>query len=166
MSAKREFYQDREVGWMVTKDWSEPSPSRNPNRVGWGQLRVHATESEDSFDNLVRPKTIFVDKSLTEHMIPAGERVRWRSFSDDDVAAYSGIVRANWLLSDDQSDLAYNIDRFNMTDVGAVHVYYSSTDIIVCARAMDRPNWERFALAHNYQKQIPGESGQWIEVYG
>lgn len=166
MSAKKEFYTDREVGWLVTKDWSGLPPLAGPDRVGWGQLRVHATESEDSFDNLVRPRTIFVDKSLTEHMIPEDQRVRWRSFSDDDIAAYSGVVRASWLLSDDQSDLAYNIDRFNMTDVGAVHVYYSSTDIMSCARALNRPNWERFASAHSHQKEIAGESGRWIEVYG
>jgi hypothetical protein len=147
--------QRREVGWLITQD------NGDGDRVGWGQLRVHADETEASFDRVIA-RTIFMDKSLTEHMIPEEERVRWRSFDDDgDGPYYDGIVRVSWLF--DEESLAYNIDRFNMEDVGATRVVYSVKDILYCAYRFDQPAWERLAKRHT-PIELSGES--WIMIYG
>ena len=107
----------REVGWVITK---ESLPTTNL-RVGWGQMRVHAAETESSYDKVIG-RTIFMDKSLTEHMMPEDIQVIWRAFDDDNEMMYEGIVRFDWLFGDD--DLAYNIQRFCETDVGATVVLF------------------------------------------
>src|SRR3954463_8298130 len=122
-------YEQREVGWVITKEHSElgyPTTSR----VGWGQLRVHAKETEASFGNVIG-RTVFMDTSLTEHMIPDDERVRWVSSSDDGDLTYEGIVKVGWLFAEttDWSDLAFNVDRFCMEDAGDTRVWYSVDDI-------------------------------------
>lgn len=149
----------REVGWLITKEHAELEGITS--RVGYGQLRVHAAETEQSFDNVIG-RTIFVDKSLTEHMMPEEVRVRWRSFEDDDVPAYDGVVNVHWLF--DPDDLAFNIDRFNETDVGAVHVYYSVNDMYARSDVVKTPAWER--VITNRAVELPGSDGRWIEVYG
>lgn len=154
-------YSNREVGWLITEDLTDLDHEVTPARVGWGQLRVHATETETSYENVIG-RTIFVDKSLTEHMIPEEERVRWTSFDDDGYPCYNGVLRIGWLF--DEEDRAYNIDRFCSLDVGAVHVWYSVDDIIKCAKMSERPEWEDFAKSHCDQKQ--NKQGLWIEVYG
>jgi hypothetical protein len=143
-------YSDREVGWLVTKDYSAGESSRR----GWGQLRVHATESEASFDRPVGP-TIFMDKSLTEHMIPDEHQIRWRSFDADQNVCYEGLVRFDWFFNGDEDDLMYNVDRFNMTDAGAVHVYYSVDDMITCA-----------AKQEEHGIMIPGGPNTWTDIDG
>jgi hypothetical protein len=149
----------REVGWVITDEEDGPS------RVGWGQLRVHADETEISYDRVVG-RTIFMDKSLTSHMIPDAEQVRWISASDDGDLNYEGIVRIGWLLeSDGDDDLAYNIDRFCAEDAGDAQVWYSVDDIIECARRAGNVAWEDFAVSHPGPSQIAGHSGLWIQVY-
>src|SRR4051794_308525 len=100
----------REVGWIIVKEHAELEGI--PSRVGWGQLRVHAQETDASFDQVVG-RTIYMDKSLTEHMMPDDAKVRWRSFEDDGFPAFDGVVNVDWLFSEE--DDAYNIDRFNET---------------------------------------------------
>jgi hypothetical protein len=148
----------REVGWIITKEHNELEGI--PSRVGWGQLRVHAEETDDSFDQVIG-RTIFMDKSLTEHMMPEEVRVRWRSFEDDGYPAFDGIVNINWLFD----DMAYNIDRFNETDVGAVWVWYSVDDIVACVKHLKRKDWKSFATQGD-QRTIPDSDGLWIQIYG
>lgn len=155
-------YSQREVGWLVTK---EHQPPMHESRIGWGQLRVHASETEDSFERVFK-RTIFMDKSLTEHMIPEEFGVRWRSFDDDMNACYDGLVRADWIFNQSDDELAYNIDRFNYTDVGAIHVYYSVRDIISCARKLSEPKWEKFARSHTRSDISNEDHGAWIEIFG
>jgi hypothetical protein len=163
-------YTQRVVGWLITIDHSVPHNTKHPDatREGWGQLVIHADETRASFDRVIG-RTVFMDRSLTEHMIPDEQKVRWLSFDDDGNQYYEGIVRVDWIMnSSDDDDLAYNIDRFNETDVGAVHVFYSSKDIISCARKLDKPDWMVFAMRHKksdiFDTGNP-ESG-WIEIYG
>lgn len=151
----------KEVGWVVTDDHT--SRDHLEGRVGWGQLRVHADETQSSFDRM-HGKTIFMDKSLTEHMIPNNLRVRWRSFDDDNNPNYSGILSIHWLFDDD--DLAYNIDRFNYHDAGAVHVFYSVEDIARVAEELNMPRWKSFIMSHKNVKFFPDQSGAWVEIYG
>ena len=150
----------REVGWLITKQYVELEGI--DTRVGWGQLRTHARETDSSFDRIVA-RTIFMDTSLTEHMIPEEAKVRWRSFEDDGCPAYDGVVNVTWLFG--EGDNAYNIDRFNSEDVGATHVYYHVNDIIDCAAKAKREDWARFAIAHSY-KRFAGDISRWIEIYG
>lgn len=154
----------REVGWLITNEADFPGI---PSRVGWGQLRVHAAETESSYERIFGP-TIFMDKSLTAHMIPEAEQVRWISASDDGVLNYEGIVRIGWLLEPDGDDeLAYNIDRFCAEDAGDAQVWYSVDDIIKCARRAKKKNyaWEDFALTHPGQTKLNGQYGFWVQVY-
>jgi hypothetical protein len=153
----------REVGWLITKQHVELEGI--PTRVGWGQLRTHARETDSSFDRIVA-RTIFMDTSLTEHMIPEEAKVRWRSFEDDGYPAYDGIVNVTWMFTEhDEGDLGYNIDRFNAEDVGATHVYYHVYDIIQCAAKYKQKDWARFAITHKF-KRFAGDLGRWIEIYG
>jgi len=153
--------EQREVGWLVT---AEDSEVESGSRVGWGQLRIHAGETEQSYERGIG-RTIFMDKSLTEHMIPEGERVRWIAHYDDDDGefAYRGIVRVTWLF--DEDDLAYNIDRFCIEDVGATCVYYSVEDIITCALHSNQATWEQFARNHTSHTQLHDIEGIWIQIY-
>jgi len=151
----------KEVGWLVTVDHT--SRSHLESRVGWGQKRVHADETSESFD---RPagQTVFMDKSLTDHMIVPEIQVRWRSFDDDMEACYDGVLSIHWLFDDD--DLAYNIDRFNMHDAGAVHVFYSVEDIISIADYLKMPRWRDFILGHKDMTYLGTDQGRWAEIYG
>lgn len=152
--------RQNEVGWLITKEHVELEGI--PSRVGWGQLRVHSEETDASFDRVIG-RTIFMDKSITEHMMPEEVRVRWRSFEDDGFPAYDGIVNVNWIFGEE--DNAYNIDRFNESDVGAVHVYYSADDIMGRGQRLKKPEWVRFAENHVGAKEFPGYHGSWIEIY-
>jgi hypothetical protein len=154
---------NREVGWVITADGAEIAGE--PGRTGWGQLRVHAAETESSFERIVG-RTIFMDTSLTEHMIPEEARVRWRSFSDEGDPSYMGFVNVTWLFDNTPAwnDLAYNIDRFCMEDVGATRVLYSADDIIRCAKALGRPTWERFATEH--PASATDDDERWLMIYG
>ena len=151
--------EQRTVGWIITKEHAELEGM--PSRVGWGQLRAHANETDDSFDRVVG-RTIFMDKSLTEHMMPQDVQIRWRSFEDDGFPAYDGIVNVDWLFDE---DLANNIDRFNETDVGATYVWYSVDDILAAAERFPQPKWEQFATSQPDVKQILGSDGLWIQIY-
>lgn len=155
----------REVGWLITKEHNELEGI--PSRVGWGQMRVHAQETDASFDRVIG-RTVYMDKSLTEHMMPEEVRIRWRSFEDDGLPAFDGLVNFNWLFDEDDNNLAYNIDRFNETDVGAIFVWYSVDDAIECARNSKREDWHLFALAlagPQPWKSIPGSDGFWVQIY-
>jgi hypothetical protein len=149
----------REVGWLITKEHAELEGM--PSRVGWGQLRVHADETEKSYERVIG-RSIFMDRSLTEHMMPEEVRVRWRSFEDDDVPAFDGLVNVHWLFNED--DLGFNVDRFNETDVGAVYVFYSVEDMYARSDVVKNPAWERIIATR--AKELPGSDGRWIEVYG
>jgi hypothetical protein len=180
----------REVGWLITNDhtasvgWhceecsfetvdeqaalnhsdtSHHSLGRAPvgSRIGWGMLRVHADETESSFERIVG-RTIFMDKSLTAHMM-ANHQVHWRSFTDDMDPCYDGIVSVTWIFTDD--DLAYNIDRFCMTDAGATKVFYSVDDIVRLAHELSMPRWEQFVMGHKNQIDLPDSEGKWVEIY-
>lgn len=153
----------REVGWLITKEINELEGI--PSRVGWGQLHVHASETEYSYSHIVG-RTLFMDTSLTGHMIPDDEQIRWISASDDGDLSYEGVVRISWLFeSDDDDDLAYNIDRFCMEETGDTHVWYSVDDIIICAINLGNVAWAEFAANHPGPTQIVGYSGMWIQVY-
>jgi hypothetical protein len=153
----------REVGWLITKEHAELEDIES--RVGWGQLRVHAGETDSSYGQALG-RTVFMDKSLTEHMISEDKQVRWRSFEDDGIPAFDGLVNVDWLFDDD--DLAYNIDRFNEADVGATHVWYSVNDIIKCAKKQPLygGRWEQFA-SRNPGAVLPRSDAddRWIQIY-
>jgi len=171
MTDKPDADQQREVGWLITKDPSEDNYASN--RQGWGQLRVHADETEASYERIIA-RTIFMDKSLTEHMIPEEARVCWRAFSDDMDPGYEGIVNVAWLMvmpgeEATGDDLAYNIDRFCMEDRGDIYVLYSREDILKCAQSFNQPTWERFAKGHpimNDEKGVIAELADWLPIYG
>lgn len=120
----------RMVGWLIT----ETKDADCRDRIGYGQCIRDAEATEGSYNNVIG-RTIFMSEGLSHIDIPADKRVKWRSYSDDGDPAYEGYVHWDWLLGDvegteDGEDLAYNIDRFNMEDWGAVHVLYRGNDMI------------------------------------
>src|SRR3954453_16261851 len=133
---------DKQAGWVITK-----SHDGDDDRIGYGQGLKQAEDTTASF-NAVIGRTLFVSKGLTADMIPSERRVKWRSFSDDGDPAYDGVVDINWLYAPDgwdeeDNDLAYNIDQFNMTDWGATCVFYNAADIRRC-----RPDLTEYVATH------------------
>lgn len=176
----------REVGWLVTADPPGEEDDRPSGRIGYGQLLGHARETTASFNGVIG-RSVFVDTSLTEHMIPEDKKVRWLSFSDDMDPGYAGVVNVEWLLGapagldDEDDDPAYNIDRFCETDRGDVIVLYNAEDIKRCAAALSsndarRERWTRFAENHprlsaDRRQAMQGcleyeETMEWLPIYG
>ena len=155
------------VGWVITK----AHVGGDYHRIGWGQSLTDAQMTVDSF-NAVIGRTITMHEELTEEAIAKEERIRWRSFDDDGERAYEGVVRYSWLYGKDDEDLAYNIDVFNMEDVGAVHVFYNKNDIIRCSQhGTTTAEQERMiayveghpGLHDSWPKEL---RDNWIEIYG
>lgn len=119
----------KQVGWVITH---ADELGGSEDRIGFGQLLAEADATQESHDRVIG-RTIYVSRNLSYDDIPEDQRVRWRSFDDDGEPSYRGVVRLDWLFGEDEmADAAYNIDRFNMTDVGAVIVLYSGEDIVRC----------------------------------
>lgn len=118
------------TGWIITKDYEDNG------RVGFGMTTSDAATTLDSFNNVVG-RTITVSAGLERSSIPTDKSIKWRSFTDDGDPCYDGIIHFDWLLGevegfDDDDDLGYELDRFVMTDVGAVVVVYNVADIVRC----------------------------------
>src|SRR4051794_27059350 len=109
------------VGWVITAEHGDEG------RIGYGQRIQQADQTIDSFNGVIG-RTIYMHTDLSMNDIPYDRRVKWRSFSDDGDPAYDGYVHIDWLYPSDEfaaalkeegmaeeDDLAYNIDRFNMT---------------------------------------------------
>lgn len=120
---------ERMVGWLVTK----VHDSDDDSHIGYGQTLDKADDTHASFEAVIG-RTIYLATDMSINDIPYDKRVKWRSFSDDGDPAYDGVVHIDWLFAPDDwpeehEDLAYNIDRWNMTDWGAVCVAYNGADI-------------------------------------
>jgi hypothetical protein len=159
------------TGWVITK----VHDSDDQSRVGYGQCYIQAQETQSSF-NAVIGRTIFVSTNLKADDIPSERSVKWRSFSDDGDPAYDGVIDIYWLFAPDEwpeedEDLAYNLDRFNMEDWGAVCVFYNAADIRRC-----RPDLTEYVAKHP-RVNPTGERGKfflsnakidpqaWLEIY-
>jgi hypothetical protein len=163
---------DKQVGWCITGVHSDD----DKNRIGYGQSAKQAEQTQASYEAVIG-RTIYMETGLKADDIPFERRVKWRSFSDDGDPAYDGVVDINWLYApdewdEDDDDLAYNIDRFNETDWGAVCVFYNAADIRRC-----RPDLAEYVAKHP-RVNPAGERGKfflsnakidpqaWIEIYG
>jgi hypothetical protein len=153
-------YANREVGWLVTKQYSVENTT---TRVGWGQLRIHATETDASYDRELA-RTVFMDKSLTEHMIPDRAHVRWIAFDADGNRMFDGIVSVSWLMNNGD-ELAFNIDRFCEADVGATKVVYSLDDILIASHEYGRRDWSQFVFNYKNKEAVRGEPGRWAAFF-
>jgi hypothetical protein len=163
---------DKQAGWVITKVHDDDDQSR----IGYGQGVEQAHDTNASFDAVIG-RTIFVQTGMKPDDIPSERRVKWRSFSDDGDPAYDGVIDINWLYApdewpDEDHDLAYNLDRWNETDWGAVCVFYNAADIRRC-----RPDLAEHVAKHG-RVNPDGERGKfflsnarfdpqaWIEIYG
>lgn len=162
----------KQVGWCITGVHADD----DKDRIGYGQGIERADMTRVSFDNVIG-RTLYMDTDLKSDDIPFDKRVKWRSFSDDGDPAYDGVVDIEWLYApaawpEEHQDLAYNVDRFNMEDWGAVCVFYNAADIRRC-----RPNLAEYVAGHP-RVNPAGERGKfflsnakidpqaWIEIYG
>jgi len=163
---------DKQAGWVIT----DVHDDDDKGRIGYGQGAAQAKATESSYNSVIG-RTIYVETGMTPDAIPFDRRVKWRSFSDDGEPAYSGVVDINWLYApdewhDEDHDLAYNLDRFNMEDWGATSVFYNCADIRRC-----RPDLAEY-VANHPRVNPDGERGKfflsnakidpqaWIEIYG
>lgn len=159
------------TGWVITN----VHDSDDQNRIGYGQCYTQAQETQSSF-NVGIGRTLYVSTDLKADDIPSERRVKWRSFSDDGDPAYSGVIDINWLYApeewpEEDQDLAYNLDRFNMEDWGATSVLYNAADIRRC-----RPNMAEYVATHSRISK-ESEAGKhflsnakvdpqaWLEIY-
>lgn len=161
---------DTMVGWLITGTHDE-----DKGRIGYGQTLQHAEKTQDSFAAVVG-RQIYMATDLTEDAIPYDKRVKWRSFSDDGEPGYDGVVHIDWLYAPDEweeehEDLAYNIDQFNTTDIGAVVVLYNANDIRRC-----RPEFGEYVSKHPrinpeaprgkaFLKEAKIDPASWLEIY-
>jgi hypothetical protein len=160
------------IGWVITK----VHDSDDQSRVGYGQCTEQAHQTQASFDAVIG-RQIYVETGLKPDDIPSNQRVKWRSFSDDGDPAYSGVIDINWLYApaewpDEDHDLAYNLDRFNETDWGAVVVLYNAADIRRC-----RPDLAEHVAKHGrinpkaeaskwFLENAKIDPQSWLEIYG
>jgi hypothetical protein len=159
---------EQHIGWVITAVHDDD----DQRRVGYGQGMTQANETAASYANVVG-RTIYMSTDIPKDAIPYDHAVKWRSFSDDGDPAYDGVVDINWLYApdewpDEDHDLAYNLDRFNETDWGAVCVFYNAADIRRC-----RPDLAEHVAKHS-RVNPDGERGKlagidaaaWICIYG
>jgi hypothetical protein len=155
-----------EVGWLITKDHIPLEGPITANRVGYGQMLADAKETEESFERIVG-RQIFASPALKVEDIPSNKRVKWRSFSDDGDPCYDGIVNVDWLFGDGDEDHAYNIDRFNIEDAGAVIVVYNAADIKRCLPGKsDYVNSHPRMQRKEWLREAGIDSESWLPIYG
>ena len=162
---------DKQVGWCITATHDDD----DNDRVGYGQCADNAHDTQSSYDAVIG-RTIFLQTDLKADSIPFDKRVKWRSFSDDGDPAYEGVVHIDWLYApvewpEEDGDLAYNVDRFNMEDWGAVVTLYNAADIRRC-----RPDLTEYVATHGRinPKSVAGklflenakiDPQAWLEIY-
>jgi hypothetical protein len=162
----------KSTGWVITK----VHDSDDQSRVGYGQSVEQAEATGVSHDNVIG-RTIFVSTGMSPDSIPSERRVKWRSFSDDGDPAYDGVIDIWWLFAPDEwpeedEDLAFNLDRFNTNDWGAVVTLYNAADIRRC-----RPDLAEYVATHTRMskestagKFFISNAGidpqAWLEIYG
>lgn len=162
--------QDQQVGWVITN--ADPDGG-DESRIGYGQATAEAVETVDSYKRIIG-RTSFMQTGLSHIEIPADKRVKWRSYDDDGGFCYEGFVHINWLFpspendGQDGSDVwdtdeepAYNINRFNEADVGAVIVIYNGTDIIRCDESK-----RQWVEKHPRMERKGFPAGNWLPIYG
>jgi hypothetical protein len=162
---------EKSIGWVITDTHDDD----DKGRIGYGQCVNEAHETNASFEVGIG-RTLFVETGLKPDAIPFERRVKWRSFSDDGDPAYMGVVDINWLFAPDgwpeeDQDLAYNLDRFNMEDWGAVCVFYNCADIRRC-----RPDLAEHIAKHDrvnpdiergkfFLSNAKFDPQLWVEIY-
>lgn len=153
--------ETREVGWLITKDHV---PMEDMNRVGYGQILAEAEGTEASYE-AIAGRTIYVSRKLKVEDIPSDKRVKWRSFSDDGDPTFDGVVNVDWLYGEE--DHAYNIDRFNMEDAGAVIVLYNAADIKRCRPDKSESVDKHPRMSHGeWLKTAKIDPQAWLPIYG
>lgn len=151
------------VGWVITNY----HVGGDYRRIGYGQILGNAIDTRISYNAIVG-RTIYVKTDLKNTDIPYDQRVRWRSYDDDGEACYEGYVRYDWLMgdvnkNDEEEELAYNIDLFNMEDVGAVTVLYNGDDMTRCAPEQDKEKIEAFVERSPRMAML--RNTNWIPIY-
>jgi hypothetical protein len=148
-------------GWVITRDYYA-GDSGHTGRVGYGQGITDAAATDATGGRRIQ-----VREDWPVDAIPRDKAIRWRSFSDDGDRSYDGFVHLDWLMGevDGEGDLAFNIDRFVMADVGDTVVLYSAVDLKRVAPEyttwadnhpkMNRNEWDRRLNLDN-----------WLPIYG
>ena len=145
--------------WTVVADHTEAGTGRR----GYGMGLREAQQTAESF-NAVIGRTIFLRRNIMRSQIE--KPVKWVSFSDDGDITYSGVINADALMgkiaTEDDDDLGYHVDRFNMEDAGAVIVLYCPSDLA-------KHGYPEFVTNHPKNGRTDGDLSRfpdWLPLYG